>query len=509
MTGTTTFDFRGFITFEMANNHQGDVEHGKRIIREYAAIAARHAVRASVKLQLRDLGTFIHRDFLEDKANKHVPRFLSTKLSKVEFQALVAEMRAHDLVVEATPFDERSVAFAQELGVDVLKVASCSAKDWPLLEAIADANKPVIASTGGLSLEDIDKLVSFFEHRYVEFALMHCVAIYPTPPEKLQLHQVRLLKDRYPHLTIGFSTHEEPDNYAPVQLAYALGARMFERHVGIATDTIKLNGYSSTPEQTEAWLASYERAVAMCGVEGVRTTDPGEVKDLTPLMRGTYAKRDIEQGETVGLDDVFFAFPLQEGQLTSGEFRAGVAADRIYKKRAPLSAALMHAVPVKVGHLVYPIIHEVKGMLRTARVPVDINADVELSHHYGLERFREVGVTIIDCINREYCKKILVQLPGQTHPHHHHLKKEEAFQMLWGELHIELDGRVRTLLPGDVIVVQRGVRHAFWTTVGAIFEEVSTTHYNNDSVYRDKAIGSLPREARKTKLYNWGRFQFD
>ena len=50
--------------FEMANNHQGDVEHGARIISEMGQIAARHGVRAAVKLQYRDLDTFIHPDFV-------------------------------------------------------------------------------------------------------------------------------------------------------------------------------------------------------------------------------------------------------------------------------------------------------------------------------------------------------------------------------------------------------------------------------------------------------------
>jgi N-acetylneuraminate synthase len=66
-----------------------------------------------------------------------------------------------------------------------------------------------------------------------------------------------------------------------------------------------------------------------------------------------------------------------------------------------------------------------------------------------------------------------------------------------------------TLHPGDVAVVQRGVKHRFWTDTGVIFEEVSSTHFNNDSFYEDTAISNLPREARKTKLSNWGRHHFD
>ena len=55
----------------------------------------------------------------------------------------------------------------------------------------------------------------------------------------------------------------------------------------------------------------------------------------------------------------------------------------------------------------------------------------------------------------------------------------------------------------------RGAWHYFWTETGAIFEEVSTTHFNDDSFYEDREIAKMPREARKTKLINWGRHQFE
>ena len=67
----------------------------------------------------------------------------------------------------------------------------------------------------------------------------------------------------------------------------------------------------------------------------------------------------------------------------------------------------------------------------------------------------------------------------------------------------------KTLRPGDVQVIQRGVKHKFWTKTGAIFEEISTTHFNDDSLYEDPKIAKMPREERKTKLTNWGRHQFD
>lgn len=499
--------FENLFTFEMANNHQGDINHGERIIDEMARVAQAQNIKAAVKFQFRNLSTFIHPDHLESKENKHIPRFRSTEISKEGFKHFINRVKEKGLISMATPFDEPSADMLTELDVEIVKVASCSAKDWPLLEKIATLNKPVIVSTGGLDISDIDNLVSFFEHRYVKFAIMHCVSIYPTPYEKLHLEKIATLKKRYPNITIGFSTHEEPDNYEAVQIAYAKGARIFERHVGIPTETITLNKYSSTPEQVEKWVEAYKRAVLACGPEGEPMKDEQEAKDLKSLMRGVYLRRDIRAGETISEEDVFFAMPIADGQMNSGEFKAGIVADRDYSNKESIPEYLKPNPALK--NVIYQTIHEVKGMLNEARIPINYEYGVELSHHYGLDQFKQVGIVIIDCINREYCKKIIVQLPGQVHPYHHHLKKEETFHVLSGVLEIEIEGKRKTLSAGDMQVVPRGARHKFWTNTGVVFEEISTTHFNDDSIYEDPIISSKKREQRKTKLVNWGRYQFD
>ena len=148
-------------------------------------------------------------------------------------------------------------------------------------------------------------------------------------------------------------------------------------------------------------------------------------------------------------------------------------------------------------HIIKKAIHDVKGMLSEAGIILNSEFNVEYSHHYGVEKFKEIGVTIINIINREYCKKILVQLPEQKHPSHHHKLKEETFLILSGTLDIVVDGNKKTLYPGDKCLVLPGVWHS--CQKGCIFEEISTTHYNNDSVYKDK-INLMKRESRKTLI---------
>ncbi|MBF0321902.1 MAG: cupin domain-containing protein, partial [Magnetococcales bacterium] len=128
-------------------------------------------------------------------------------------------------------------------------------------------------------------------------------------------------------------------------------------------------------------------------------------------------------------------------------------------------------------------------------------ADLEISHHYGIERFDEVGISMITVVNRQYCKKLIVVLPGQSHPEQYHKQKEETFHTLHGTLNLVLDGKLRICRPGDVVTVEKGVRHAFSSTDGAVLEEISSTHFVDDSFYVDPDIAKNP--SRKTFISFW------
>lgn len=501
------FDFKDLFVLDLANNHQGSVEHGRAIIDGCAAVVARHGVRAAIKFQFRDLPDFVHKDHRVNTTNKHVPRFLSTMLTWEQFGELLGAVRRHGLYAICTPFDEVSVDKIVEMGFDIIKVASCSARDWPLLEKVARSGLPIIASTGGLTQGEVDDLVSFLSHRGCDFALMHCVSIYPTPDEACHLGNIAGFRERYRGRVIGWSTHEPPADTSQVMVAAALGAQMFERHVGIATDKITLNAYSSTPEQVDAWIAAWKKAKVMIG-DSVRG-EPIAVEraSIDDLKRGVFACTPIDAGQVIRPDQVYFKFPYQPGQLSSGEWKDGIVSKVSFLPDAPLIRDALDVPGDPDVQLIKSAIHEVKALLAYAHVPLSHEFTTEYSHHYGVANFRKVGAVLITVINRDYAKKVLVQLPGQMHPWHYHRLKEESFQVLWGSLTLELDDRRKVLQPGDVVTVLPGVWHRFWTDTGCVFEEISTTAYPNDSIYRDAAINELSSAQRKTVVDHWGRFQ--
>ncbi len=501
------FGFEDLFVLDLANNHQGSVAHGTAIIERCAELAARHGVRAAIKFQFRDLPDFVHRDEQANPTNRHVPRFLSTQLSWDDFGQLLAVVRRNGLLAACTPFDEASVERIASMGFDIIKVASCSARDWPLLEAIAASGLPVIASTGGLETHEVDDLVSFLSHRACDYALMHCVSIYPTPDSACHLSNIAGFRQRYPRLTIGWSTHEPPDETVHVGLAYALGARMFERHVGLPTDEITLNAYSSTPEQLEAWFTAWGRCRTLLGQPERGRPLEEERESIDGLRRGVFARHRIEAGATIAREDVYFAFPYRSGQLASGEWKDGIVARAAIQPNAPLEPPSL-TIPAEPEELVIKrAIHEVKALLAYANIPLSHEFKTEYSHHYGVGRFREVGAVLITVINRDYAKKILVQLPGQLHPWHFHKLKEETFLLLYGDLVVEMEDRRVCMVSGDTLTLMPGIWHRFWTDKGCVFEEISTTAYPHDSVYRDPKINVLASHERKTVVDHWGRFQ--
>jgi len=491
--------FNKLFIFEMANNHSGDVEHGIRIIKEVAAAAKKYDFNYAFKFQYRNLETFIHPDYQGRDDIKYVKRFSETKIPEADFLAMKKEVENQGMLTICTPFDEPSVDKIIEHDYDVIKIGSCSFTDWPLLEKIAATDKPVIASTASASFEQIDQVVSFFQHRDKELCIMHCVGAYPTQRENLQMNQLKLLQERYPELAIGFSTHEEPGNIDSVKVAVGMGVKVFERHVAVDTEKYGINAYSSTPEQVGNWLASAEDAFIMSGTEGERyAITEKEITDLRGLKRGVFAKSDLKKGDKLTAENVFYAIPCDPAQIVANDMSK--YAEYILNVDVPANGAINFADTTHkdLRENVLKIISQVRDIIVKSHIALPNMIDLELSHHYGLERYVEYGAAILNCINREYCKKLIIILPGQDHPFHKHVKKEETFQVLYGDMDVNLDGQDSTLKAGDMLTVEREVNHKFSSKTGCIFEEVSTTHYKNDSYYEDEAVMNNPN--RKTQL---------
>ncbi|MAY40956.1 MULTISPECIES: N-acetylneuraminate synthase family protein [unclassified Neptuniibacter] len=497
------------IVLELANNHMGDISHGLKMIEALAEVCKKFPFNFAIKLQYRQMGSFIHPSFQDRMDLKYVKRFMETRLTQAQFEEIISKIKDSGFLAMCTPFDSESVPLIAEQGFDIIKVASCSFTDWPLLETIADTNMPIIASAAAATVDELDSVVTFLSNRGKEFALNHCVAEYPTPPEKIQLNQIDFLKQRYPNIPIGYSTHEPPSFTGSISMAVAKGATLFERHVALPSEKYQPNEYSATPEQLKEWLRAIETAFKLCGTsETVRVTPPiEEIDSLRSLRRGAYLKHNVEAGQQITDDDIYFAIPCQEGQVTANEWSKYIHRSTTHSIEANSPLLAINSKEKNTRLHIIDIVKEVNNILTKGKIVIPSEASLEISHHYGESSFSEIGAAMITIMNRQYCKKLIILLAGQRHPEHLHKKKDETFYVLHGSVEVNLEGTWHQLNEGEMITVSAHTKHSFRSLTGGVFEEVSTRHFSDDSYYTDNSI--MQNRNRKTYLRFWQNLEFN
>jgi N-acetylneuraminate synthase len=339
--------FENFFVLELANNHWGRLDRGLKIIRDHAAIVRFNNVKAAIKLQFRDVDEFIHPDFKGAIDNRYIKKTEDTKLTKADFARMVEEIRNLSCIPMATPFDEASVDLCIEFDMPIIKIASSDMNDWVLIEKIASTRRPTIVSTGGASEKDLDDLVHFFEKRDIPLAMNHCVSLYPSEDSELELDQIDYLKARYPNHVIGLSTHEYHDWHSSMLISYGKGARSWERHIDIDHEGVAVSSYCSLPSQCDAWYKAFHKAAEMCGgrSNSKRIISRKEIEYLDALVRGAYARKDLEPGYVFSKEsfekDFYLAIPLRKGQLSCREVMNG----------EKLIAGIVANEPLTINHI--------------------------------------------------------------------------------------------------------------------------------------------------------------
>lgn len=210
-----------FLVAEIGLNHNNDLDLGKRTI-EAAALAGVSAV----KFQSYNTEMFINKD--DDQAKFLYDIFKQYELNEKFHREFQKTAKDNGVIFFSTPLDGVSVDLLADLKVPIMKIASGDIVNSELLDKVAMTKIPIFLSTGASSLSEIIRALEYLKDREVEsLCLMHCVSMYPTPFENLNLKTLTLFKD----LTdgpIGFSDHSAGTLAAPI--AIAMDAAVIEKH---------------------------------------------------------------------------------------------------------------------------------------------------------------------------------------------------------------------------------------------------------------------------------------
>ena len=302
-----------FVIAEIGHNHQGSVERAKELFR-----AARDAGVDAVKLQKRD-NRRLYTRALYDSPYDNENSFGATygehrealELDRDAYRELQAYARELGLVFFATAFDEPSADLLAELDVPAFKIASGDLTNTPLLRHVAAFGKPLVVSTGGATLEDVDRAVDAVTGAGGTLCLLQCTAAYPAAVEDLNLGAITTLRERYPDIVIGLSDHQDGIAMAPV--AYMLGARIVEKHFTLShTAKGTDHAFSLMPEGMRKLVRDLRRVPIALG-DGVKRPLPSEEKPLQKMGKKLVAARPLPAGHVLATGDLIAKSPADGG----------------------------------------------------------------------------------------------------------------------------------------------------------------------------------------------------
>ncbi len=298
-----------YVIAEIGHNHQGKLETAKEMFK-----VAKECGADAVKLQKRDNRSLFtkagynkpydnpnsygatygeHREFLE--------------FGYIEFKELKDYANELGVTLFATAFDFASADFLEKLDMPIYKMASGDLKNIPLLTHVAAFQKPMIISTGGGTMEDVNRAYDAIMPINPQLCILQCTAGYPAEFSELNLRVITTFRERFPEVVVGLSSHD--NGIAMAVAAYMLGSRIVEKHFTLnhtwkGTD----HAFSLEPIGFRKMVRDLQRTRAALG-DGIKRTYESEVNPIIKMGKKIVAARDLPAGHTIRREDLALKSP--------------------------------------------------------------------------------------------------------------------------------------------------------------------------------------------------------
>lgn len=219
--------YEPFVIAEIGINHEGDFNKAKKMVKD-AAIAGAECIK-------------FQRHIIEDEmipdAKKVIPGNAKESIWEImekcsltlqDHKKLKLYAEKLGMIYLCTPFSRAAADELESINVSAYKIGSGECNNYPLLKHIASFGKPVILSTGMNDIKNVKKCVNIFRKKCIEYAILHCTSMYPTPYDKVRLGALKELQSIFPNTVVGLSDHSI-GNYTSFA-AIPLGAAILEKH---------------------------------------------------------------------------------------------------------------------------------------------------------------------------------------------------------------------------------------------------------------------------------------
>ena len=302
-------DSKCYVIAEIGHNHQGKLETAKEMFK-----VAKESGADAVKLQKRNNRELFTKAGYEkpyDKPNSYGATYGEHReyleFGGIEYKELMDYAKEIGVTFFSTAFDFSSADFLAKLDMPAYKIASGDLKNIPLLTHIAGFQKPMILSTGGGTMDDVNRAYDAIMPINQQLSILQCTAGYPAEFSELNLSVITTFRERFPNTVIGLSSHD--NGIAMAVAAYMLGARVVEKHFTLnhtwkGTD----HAFSLEPIGFRKMVRDLELVKVARG-DGVKRTYDSETNPIIKMGKKLVAARDLPAGCTIRREDIALKSP--------------------------------------------------------------------------------------------------------------------------------------------------------------------------------------------------------
>jgi N-acetylneuraminate synthase/sialic acid synthase len=298
-----------YVIAEIGHNHQGNLETAREMFK-----VAKECGADAVKLQKRNNRELFTRAGYEkpyDNPNSYGATYGEHRefleFGGIEYKELLDYANEIGVTMFSTAFDFSSADFLAKLDMPAYKLASGDLKNIPLLTHIAEFQKPMILSTGGGTMDDVNRAYDAVMPINQQLCILQCTAGYPAEFSELNLSVITTFRERFPNTVVGLSSHD--NGIAMAIAAYMLGARVVEKHFTLnhtwkGTD----HAFSLEPIGFRKMVRDLERTKVAIG-NGVKQTYESEKNPIIKMGKKLVAARDLPVGYTIRREDIALKSP--------------------------------------------------------------------------------------------------------------------------------------------------------------------------------------------------------
>jgi N-acetylneuraminate synthase len=306
-----------FFIAEAGVNHDGSLEKALRLV-EIAADCGADAVKfQTFRTEEVVMPGTAKADYQRQQTGEgsQYDMIRALELGEPEHVEIAQRCAERGIEFMSTPFEQWALDLLCGLGIRRVKIASGEVVNKPLIRAVARSGLPIILSTGMATLAEVERAVGWIRDSWGEtskqeaagdLTILHCTSNYPAAPETINLRAMDTLRDAL-NLPVGYSDHSV--GVAVSIAAVARGATIIEKHFTVdPSDPGPDHAASLSPSELELLIRLIRETEAALG-DGIKAPAPSELEVRALVRRSAFARRAIQQGEFLTLDDIAFRRP--------------------------------------------------------------------------------------------------------------------------------------------------------------------------------------------------------